>query len=90
MEFNKTIGHVKWHEFKSPKGLNSSSANPNLMSWVLVAKFDHFSFMCFQAEEFGTHQIKTFELAPFLCHVNNSTKDLHIYMGISHGINGKW
>jgi hypothetical protein len=25
-----------------------------------------------------------------LCHVNNSTTNLHIYMGITHGIYGKW
>jgi hypothetical protein len=24
-----------------------------------------------------------------LCHVNNLIKDLHIYMGISHGISGE-
>jgi hypothetical protein len=60
------------------------------MLWVLVAKFDHFPLMmCFQAKEFGTHRIKTFEPAPFLCHVNNLIKDLHIYMGISHGISGE-
>jgi hypothetical protein len=39
--------------------------------------------------EFGTHQIKPFKLAPSLCQVKNSAKDLHLYMCNNLGITGK-
>jgi hypothetical protein len=45
--------------------------------------------MCFQATKSTTFLIKPSTLAPSLCHVINSTSDLHMYINISHGIKGK-
>jgi hypothetical protein len=76
-------------ELKSPNGLTLFSAKPNFTFCESLAKFGHLSLMCFQLVEFGTHQIRPFELAPSLCQVNNFAKDLHLYMHNNHGIKGK-
>jgi hypothetical protein len=45
--------------------------------------------MCFQVVKYATLLIKPSTFAPFLCHVINSTSDLHMYICISRDIKGK-
>jgi hypothetical protein len=45
--------------------------------------------MCFHLIESKTHQTKPSELVPFLCQINNFSRDLHLYMRANYGIKRK-
>ncbi len=80
MQFNKITNHVEWHKLKSPNGLTPSSTNPSLTLCGSFAKSSHFPCMCFYLLKSNTLCIRPFELHPFLCQTNNSTKVLHLYI----------